>query len=91
MWGFDGDRTHLFHNVKNGFNLVALGKVAIFDVGGGVGTASKVLTKAFHLLSFIVDDQPEVVATNAVVGEDDTRLRIRYLGHNVFSSIGSGP
>lgn len=64
MLGFDGDRTHLFHNVNNGFDLVALGKVATFDVGGGVGTASKVLAKAFRLLSFIMDDQPEVMVSH---------------------------
>jgi hypothetical protein len=80
---FAGDVAFGFGHVIHGYNWASLGKATIVDVGGGIGSASKSLARAFPELSFVVEDQPDVIA-NAVV-DPDLEGRVKFIEHNFFT------
>lgn len=83
MGAHAGDVSYSVKPIIDNFDWAGLGQATVVDVGGGVGTVSKALAKAFPSLSFVVEDQPEVVK-NAVVDDPDIRDRIRFLEHDFF-------
>lgn len=80
---FTDERGFGVKHVVKGFDWAALGKAKVVDVGGGVGTASKALARAFHLLEFVVQDQPDVIASATV--EHEEAERITFLAHDFFT------
>ncbi|KAF2102109.1 O-methyltransferase [Rhizodiscina lignyota] len=84
MGSFANDRTFSFEHVIKGFDWASLGSATVVDVGGGVGTVSKALAKAYPKLNFIVEDQPDVVA-NAAVEEEEIKERIKFIEHDFFT------
>jgi hypothetical protein len=80
---FAGDVVFGFRHVIDGYDWASLGKATIVDVGGGMGSASKSLASAFPELSFVVEDQPDVIANAAV--EPDLKGRVKFIEHDFFT------
>ena len=71
------------HIIDN-YDWAGLGEGAmVVDVGGGFGTVSKALAKAFPGLNFVVEDRGEVIK-NATVEDPEIRDRVRFLEHDFF-------
>ena len=77
------DWSFSMEHVVRGYDWAGLGRATVVDLGGGVGTASLRLAKAFPLLEFVVEDRREVVA-NAVVDDLEIRGRITFAEHDIF-------
>lgn len=58
MAAFSNDSTYGNDQIIKGWDWAALGKATVVDAGGGIGTFSKDLAKAFPSLNFIVQDLP---------------------------------
>ncbi|KAL3426388.1 sterigmatocystin 8-o-methyltransferase [Phlyctema vagabunda] len=77
--------------VVDGYDWAALGKATVVDVGGGMGTVSQSLAKAFPLLDLIVQDKPAVIArarTKAgpeISLDADARSRVHFMEHDFFT------
>lgn len=84
MAAFTTDARVGLRHVIDGYDWSSLGKATIVDVGGGIGTVSKALAKAFPQLSFIVEDQGDVIA-RASIDESETQNRIRFIEHDFFT------
>ena len=82
MGAFTTDRSFNLGHVSKGYDWNSLGKATIVDVGGGIGTVSKELAKTYPELTFIVEDQPDVIV-NAVI-PDDLKDRIMFIAHDFF-------
>ena len=80
---FANDRSFSFDHLVKGYDWAALDHGTVVDIGGGIGTASKALAKAFPSLNLIVEDQPAVVV-NAKVEDPDIKDRIKFLEHDFF-------
>jgi hypothetical protein len=80
---FAGDVTFGFRHVIDGYDWASLGKATIVDIGGGIGSASKSLARAFPELNFVVEDRPDVIA-NALV-EPDLEGRVKFIEHDFFT------
>ena len=83
MGAFSNDRSFSASHVVRNFDWAGLGKATVVDVGGGIGTVSKALAKAFPLLEFVVEDRADVLV-NATVEGEELRDRIRFLEHDFF-------
>ena len=72
------------------FDWAALGAGHIVDVGGGMGTASIALAKAFPNLAFTVQDFENVVETGERAFLEETReqaelrKQVRFMAHDAF-------
>jgi hypothetical protein len=84
MGAMQDDRCFTSDWIVRGWNWGALGKATIVDLGGGIGTVSKALAKAFPLLEFVVQDRAEVIA-EAVVEDPEIQDRVRFMAHDIFA------
>ena len=78
---FADDRTFSLDHLIKGFDWAGLGDGLVVDIGGGIGSASKALAKAFPRLTFVVQDREHVVR-NAVVENVEIRDRIKFMAHD---------
>lgn len=83
MSAFSNDRSHSTQHIVDGYDWAALGNGTVVDVGGGIGTASRALAKAFPSLNLIVEDRPDVLV-NVVVEDPDIKDRIKFIEHDFF-------
>ena len=83
MGAYSNDRSIGVHHVIENFDWAALEMATVVDVGGGIGTVSKALAKAFPSLIFIVEDRPDVLL-KADIGDQGRSQRIWYLEHDIF-------
>jgi hypothetical protein len=84
MGAMQDDRCFTSDWIVRGWDWAALGKATIVDLGGGIGTVSKALAKAFPLLEFVVQDRAEVIA-DAVVEDPEIKDRVRFMAHDIFA------
>lgn len=83
MDAFSNDRSLGLEKLVRGFDWAGLGEGTVVDVGGGIGSASRALARAFPRLRFVVQDREEVVR-GAVVEEEGVRERIEFVAHDFF-------
>ena len=77
------DRSHSVQHVVKGYDWAALGKATVVDVGGGIGTVSRILAKHFPLLDFVVEDRADVLV-NAALDDPEIKHRISFVEHDFF-------
>ncbi|KAK5170124.1 uncharacterized protein LTR77_004708 [Saxophila tyrrhenica] len=82
MGAMSNDRSFSVEHVVEGYDWAALGQATVVDMGGGVGTVSKELAKAFPLLDFIVQDRQEVIEHASL--DATLKERVRYMEHDIF-------
>ena len=81
LGAFSNDRSFSMQHLVHGFDWAGLGEGAVVvDVGGGIGSASRALAKAFPRLRLVVQDREEVVR-GAVVEDEE---KIQFLAHDFF-------
>ena len=81
LGAFSNDRSFSIGHLVTGFDWAGLGEGAVVvDVGGGIGSASRALAKAFPRLRLVVQDREEVVR-GAVVEDEE---KIQFLAHDFF-------
>ena len=83
MNAWSNDYTFSLDHLANGYDWAALGNGTVVDVGGGVGSASRALAKAFPSLNFVVEDRAEVIV-NGVVEDPEIKDRIKFVEHDFF-------
>ena len=83
MGAFVNDRSYALHHIVDNYDWGSLGKTTVVDVGGGIGTVSKALAKAFPLLNFVVEDRADVLV-RAEVEDPELEDRIRFLEHDIY-------
>ena len=79
-------RSYSLQHVIDNVGFAALKSGTIVDVGGGVGTVSKALAKAFPQLNFLVQDRADVLIEATVDDEEPSiQKRITFMEHDFFT------
>lgn len=85
MEAFAGDNTYAFDLVLGDYDWAGLGDATVVDVGGSLGSVSRLLATHFPKLRFIVEDLPEVITE--AEREDipkEIKDRVQFLRHDMF-------
>lgn len=71
-------------HILNSFDWPSVGKVLAVDVGGSHGSLSMTIAQEYPDLSFVVQDQEEVVKVGQKVLPLDLMERITFMAHDFF-------